>query len=227
MNKLALILALVTPAVFAGGGTVVKLDGAASIDRRGTKVKVAESTPFYQGDTLSVPEHALAQVRLEDDSVFVIPGASRFHIDAFTMPTREAGGRAVFTLLEGGVRTITGKVGKAATDKYELRTEEATITVAGSAYMVIRCFDACARKYQAGLYVKTETGVVNVGNNGGSLKLHRGQVAFTANAKAVPKHVKVSPFDDPVISSAYGVSVEFDAEVHPPRIEQETGASPS
>lgn len=223
----ALLLVLAAPAALAGGGTIVRIDGSAVIERKALKVPVAESTPLYSGDTLSVAESGVAQVRFEDDSIFVVRGAARLRVDAFAMPTLTSGGKAVYTLVEGGLRTITGSVSKSGKDQYELRTEEATITVAGSAYLALRCQGSCARKYKPGLYVKGENGSVFLTTTAGRLKLLRGQTGHVADNTSVPTHVKVSPFNDPAINAEFGVSSEFDTEVHPPRIEQEASASPS
>ena len=231
MNRipaLALVLACAAPsAAFAGGGTIVKLEGSAVIERRGTKVQVAEATPLYSGDILNVADHGVAQVHFEDDSVFVVPGAAKLRVDAFTMPTAQAGGKAVYTLVDGGLRTITGKVSKGGKDQYELRAEEGTVTVKGSAYMVLRCQGSCAKKYKAGLYVKGEQGVMTVTNAAGQLKVKRGQTGYFASKTTLGTHVKISPFNDPGITAEYGIQAEFETEVHPPRIEQDPPASPS
>jgi len=55
--------------------------------------------------------------------------AARPANDKFTLPNGGAGGKAIYTLVEGGMRTITGTVGKRDGDEYELRAEEATLTV--------------------------------------------------------------------------------------------------
>jgi len=227
MPALMFALAMAAPVAIAGGGTIVKLDGTAVIERKGTKVPVAESSPLYSGDTLSVAEQGIAQLRFEDDSVFVVPGAARLRVDAFAMPTPGAGGKALYTLVDGGLRTITGRVSKGGKDQYELRTEEATVTVKGSAYMALRCHGACARKYRAGLYVKGESGIAILTTVAGQLKVKRGQVGYASDNKSLPAHVKVSPFNDPAITAAYDIDAEFDTEVHPQRIEQEVPASPS
>jgi hypothetical protein len=231
MKRLGTLLlvasALAAPVALAGGGTVVKLDGTAVIERKATKVQVAEATPIYSGDTLNVAPDGIAQLRFEDDSIFVVPGAARLRVDTFAMPTLTSGGKAVYTLVEGAVRTITGEVSKNGKDQYELRTEEATITVAGSSYMAVRCQGECAKKYKAGLYVRGESGTVFMTTAAGRLKLQRGQTGYVANNSSLAAHVKVSPFNDPALTADFGAAAEFKTEVHPPRIEQDPPASPS
>jgi hypothetical protein len=223
----ALAAAAIVPAAIASGGTIVKLEGKAVIERRSLKVEAAESTPIYSGDTLNVADQGVAQMVLEDDSVFVVPGGSRLRIDSFAVAKPGAGGKAVYTLLNGGLRTITGKVSKGGDDQYELRTEEGTIGVAGSAYMAMRCQGACAGKHKAGLYVRGESGTITVANAAGKLKLRRGQTAHVANKDTLPVHVRASPFDDPLISADFALDAEFNTEVHPPRVEPELTPSPS
>ena len=226
-NLLPLLLMSGLPmAAIAGGGTVVKVDGTAVIERKQLKVAVAEATPVYSGDLLNVADLAVAQVRFEDDSVFVIPGAARLRVDTFTMPRAGTGGKAIYTLVDGGVRTITGSVSKGDKGQYELRTEEATITVSGSAYMALRCQGACATKHRAGLYVKGEDGTITVSNAGGKVRVARGQTIYVAGSQALPQHVRTSPFEDAAVSARFGIAAEFDADAHPARIEQEPAASP-
>ena len=227
MKSLFAVLLALPCAALAGGGTVVKLDGKATIDRKGAKVIVAESTPIYGGDTLDVADNAAAQVRFEDDSVFVLPGVAKLRVDQFAMPAGGRGGKAIYTLVEGGLRTMTGKVGKGGRDTYEMRTEEATITVAGSAYLAVRCKGPCAKKYRPGLYVKAESGVITVATAAGKTPVKRGQTVYVANNGEPAVYVRVSPFDDPVFGAGFNFSTDFDAEIHPPRIEQEPAASPS
>lgn len=226
MRKFALVLALVSPVALAGGGTVVQLDGEASIDRRGSKVQVAESTPVYSGDTLNVADHSVAQVRFEDDSVFVVPGAASLRVDKFAINAK-GGGTALYTLLDGGVRAMTGKVGKGKNDRYELRTPEAIIGVQGSAYMALRCNGACAKKYKEGLYVRAQAGKIIVGTASAKTTMKAGQTFYVKSKNDVAVQVKASPFDDPVLNAQFNVSTEFDAEIHPPRIEPEPVPSPS
>ena len=222
----ALIFALVaaTPMLaVAGGGTVVKLDGVASVERRSGKVPAKEATPLYSGDTLRVMDQGVAQLRFEDDSVFVVPGAATFRVDRFVMPFGGSGGTALYTLVEGSVRTITGSI----KGEYALRTDEATITVKGSAYKALLCKGACAKKYKGGLYVQAESGEITVTSGTGGMTLKRGMTGLAERHESAVVRVKVSPFDDPQFAAGFGVSTEFEVEVHPPRIEPEKPASKS
>ena len=47
----------------------------------------------------------------------------------------------------------------------------------------------------------------------GRLKVKRHQTGYAANNASLPTHVKVSPFDDPLIAVEFGLSLDFDTEV--------------
>lgn len=225
-----LFLTLVAATVLAAptaiaGGTIVKSEGAVAVERKGKEFPAGESFPVWSGDTLSVAEHGRAQLLFEDDSVFAVAGGSKLRVNEFTLPKGTAGGKAIYTLEQGGFRTVTGRVGKGPADVYEVRTDVASIKVAGSAYSALRC-KGCGAKYKNGLYVKAESGVIMVANSGGELRLRVGQTAFVEGQASAPVSVAISPFSDPAIVAAYSIDAQFDTQVHPPRVEPEPPSSP-
>ena len=221
----AVASALAAPAAFAGGGTIVKIQGNPDLIRKGRHVTATEAAPIYSGDMLNVPEGAVAQLHFDDDSVFVVPGAAKFRIDEFKMPVAGTGGRAIYTLLDGGIRTIAGSI-EGAKGQYELRTPEGTVTVNGSAYTVLRCTGACAKKHPEGLYVKADSGIINVKSSGGSISLKSRQIAYTPVGGGTPIGVRASPFGDPELAGSFENIADFSVDIHPPRIEPELSASP-
>lgn len=221
-------LALILPATgVLARGTLVKLEGTASIERKGQSSPAVEGSAVARGDTLHVAPHGRAQVRLDDDSVFALGGATGLRIDDFLLPPSGKKRRALYTLQEGGIRTITGQIGKSRNDQYELRTDQGTITVQGSAYSALICQNQCAAKHRAGLYVKAHSGVIILANASGKVKLRAGQTAYAEAKTSAPVMVSISPLDDPAIAADLEVEVDFETEVHPPRIEPEPPASPS
>lgn len=223
----ALLLVLAAPAALAGGGTAVSVTGKAVVERNGTRMPLEADAPVYSGDVVDVDDKGSAQLRFEDDSVFVVPGVSRFRVDEFQAPVKGQGGKAIYTLLDGGMRTLTGLI-KGGKGHYELRTEEATITVQGSAYAALRCQGPCSSKYKPGLYVKGEAGVITVTNPQGELKLQPGQMAYVALGQAPVRAARgTTPFDDPLTAGTFAIDFQIDTQVHPPRIEGESSASPS
>lgn len=227
MVRGALALTLALPlAAAAAGGTIVKAEGRAVVERGGTEVLALQATALQPGDTLRVDPLGKVHVQFEDDSLFVIPGPARLRVDEFQMPATGAGGKAVYTLADGGFRTVTGRISKGRKDTYELRNELANVTVRGSAYTAVRCRQQCA-KAKPGLYVRGEKGLITVANPAGKLQLRPGQVAYADENGSAPVLAQASPFIDPIFAESFGFSIGLDLNPPPPRIEQEPSASPS
>jgi FecR protein len=223
--KLIPLAALLLPAAALADGSVVSIDGKASVERGKQTMNVVAALPVQPGDTLTVQKQSKVQLQFDDDSLFSIPGAAVLRVDEFSAPEKGPG-RAVYTLVDGGLRTITGRVSKDPKDVYELHTDLATVTVKGSAYTALRCRKACVGQ-KAGLYVKGEKGLITVANGAGKLTLRPGEVAFVESPESAPVRVQNSPFLDPVFASAFKFSEVLEGTGEPPRIEQEPPASPS
>ena len=225
-TALAAVLALL-PMVAAADGAVVAIEGKAGLERGKEKLNVVEALNVQAGDTLSVSPQSKVQLQFDDDSVFTIPGAAVMRVDAFDLPAEGATGpgKAVYTLVDGGIRTITGRISKHPQDTYELHTDLATITVKGSAYAAVRCRKQCAGA-KAGLYVRADKGLITVGNGAGKLQLRPGEVGYVESPESAPVKVTQSPFLDPVFASGFTLDERLEGR-EPPRIEQESPVSPS
>lgn len=222
----AVLLFLPTLAA-AAGGAVVSVEGKAALERGPQSLNVVEALPVQPGDTLSVREQSKVQVQFDDDSMFVVPGAATLRVDAFELHPKGATGpgRAVYTLVDGGLRTVTGRISKSAQDVYELHTDLALVTVKGSAYAAVRCRKACAGA-KAGLYVRADQGLITVANDAGKLQLRPGDIAFVESPGSAPGRAQVSPFLDPVFASGYAFDPRINGDTEPGRIEQEPPVSP-
>ena len=219
----AVLLALPTLAA-AAGGAVVSVEGKAALERGKESLNVVDALPVAPGDTLSVLPQSKVQLQFDDDSLFTVPGAAVLRVDAFDLP-KTGPGKAVYTLVDGGLRTITGRISKHAQDTYELHTDLATVTVKGSAYAAVRCRKQCAGS-KAGLYVRADKGLITVANDAGKLQLRPGEVAFVESPQSAPARVQNSPFLDPVFASGFTFEDRLEGAGDPPRIEQETPVSP-
>lgn len=226
---LALVLVSVHGAALADAGTIVAKSGTVSVVRGGQSLPADVGFGVAAGDVINTGADSKAQVVFKDDSVFAIPAEGSLRVDSFAPRNRDTGtaGEAIFSLLRGGFRTVTGLIGKTKGDRYEVRTGMATIGVRGSGYASILCAASCAEtaRVPAGLYVKADKGLITLKNAHGALSLRPGQVGYVASSDTGPVRVDRSPFDLPKFSTSF--SVDFDLLLDPPRIEQDVPASPS
>jgi len=221
---LATVLALL-PALAAADGAVTAIEGKAALERGAQTLNVVEALPVQAGDTLTVRAQSKVQLQFDDDSLYSVPGAAVLRVDAFEFP-KQGPGKAVYTLVDGGLRAITGRIGKNAQDVYELHSDLATITVKGSAYTAVRCRKSCAGA-APGLYVRAEKGLITLTNGAGTLTLRPGEIGYVLSPESAPARTQVSPFLDPVFASGFTFEDVIETGREPDRIEQDLPASPS
>src|SRR3981081_3973653 len=137
-----LILCLLTAGVAfgqpAGKMLLAVGDGAAL---RGTeRVTLTAGAPVNVGDTIVTGAQSHAQIRFADDALVALKPDSEFRIQSYSFSgASDSSEVAVFRLVKGGFRTLTGQIGKLNRDQYQLLTTQATIGIRGTHYQVQIC----------------------------------------------------------------------------------------
>jgi hypothetical protein len=100
------------------------------------KVLVAKSE-VENGDTLVSEKNTYAQIKFIDNGEITLRPNTTFKIDNFAYdggkPENDA---AKFDLVKGGLRSITGLLGKRNKEKFEMKTPSATIGIRGTTFIV-------------------------------------------------------------------------------------------
>lgn len=200
MGRALLCIAL----LLAGGaawcapvGVVAHLSGPL-LDRKAdgsTRVLAAQSQ-VESGDTLVAEKNTYAQIRFIDNSEITLRPGTTFRIENFAYDAaRPQADSAAFSLVKGGLRSITGLLGQRNKDKFSLKTPSATIGIRGTTFIAQWVDDAppAARPdaLAPGLHVAVLDGTIVVANGGGALDFPAGQFGFVAGPGQAP--VKVAP----------------------------------
>ena len=99
------------------------------------------------GDAVVTGNDGHAQVRFADDALVAIKPGSEFRIEAYNFNGRADGTeRAVFRLVRGGFRTLTGQIGQVNRDTYQVLTTQATIGIRGTHYQLEICASSTCRE---------------------------------------------------------------------------------
>src|ERR1700674_390534 len=108
---------------------------------RGTeRVQLTAGAPVNVGDTVVTGAQSHAQIRFADDALVALKPDSEFRIERYNFTgASDSGEVAVFRLVKGGFRTLTGQIGKLNRDQYQLLTTQATIGIRGTHYQVQIC----------------------------------------------------------------------------------------
>ncbi|WP_229458921.1 FecR family protein [Massilia glaciei] len=137
---LLLILWCASALAFAAqvAGTVVNLSGPLLAKKASGVVKVlALRSEVEEGDTLVSERNTYARIKFIDDSEITIKPGTTFKVESFAFdagaPAKDS---ATFSLLKGGLRSITGLLGRRNKEKFLLRTPVATIGIRGTTFNV-------------------------------------------------------------------------------------------
>lgn len=161
LRRLAAVLCLwlicQAPALADVAATVVFLSGQPqAIAADGTVRALSRGSEIAAGDTVDTADGRL-QLRFRDGATMSLQPATRFRVDRFRYSGGErvtAGDGVLMTLLKGGLRTVTGWLGKKERSQYRIGTSVATIGIRGTEFG--------ARMDGAGLVVTTYAGLVEV-----------------------------------------------------------------
>jgi len=174
--------------VLENSGSVV------AVDKRQVSRKLEKGKAVYLGDKIVTGEDGFVRLKMIDEAVLALRCFSIMVIEDYALNTNNR--RSILNLLQGSLRKVTGKIGKLTNDVYELRTPVASVGVRGTEY-ALRVFQSkgCGGTIDAddGLYLEVIKGLVDVHNKAGRQEVAKGEVAYVALPKSVPKKIKVKP----------------------------------
>lgn len=209
-TKAMLCLALLCAAApaWAGlvAGTVMQLSGPLMVKKADGKVKLlAIKSEVEQGDTLLTEKDSYALIKLIDNSEITLKPNSSVVIEQFSYTAEQPDGdHAIFSLLKGGLRSVTGLLGKRNKERFEMKTPAATIGIRGTTFIAsyvppTALGGPALPKAPApaalppGLYVQVLDGLIHVTNPAGSQNFAAGQFGFTPNFRQPPVPLPVNP----------------------------------
>ena len=139
-KPLALAVAVAAGALpltaFAAAGKVHFAFGQVSAENTaGETRKLKRGNEIEPGDTIST-ERGRAQLRFNDGAFVSLQPRTSFKIDDYNYDEKEDDGdqRSFFSLFRGGLRTVTGAIGRRNRTAYRLTTPVATIGIRGTGY---------------------------------------------------------------------------------------------
>ena len=109
-----------------------------AVDDLGMERKLAAGSPVYAGERVRTDAAGPAALVFTDQTRVVIDRKSEFKLDAYRYaPDRPQADNFAVSLVKGGVRFLTGLLGKRNGDKIVVRTVTATIGVRGTNFDLV------------------------------------------------------------------------------------------
>ena len=165
-----------------GNVTATTPDGRSRSLTRGADVQVGETISTQQGR---------AQMRFSDGAFVSLQPQTDFKIDNYVFEGRGSPNEsAVMSLFKGGMRTITGLIGRTNRDGYRLQTSTATVGIRGTGYSV---------SYDAGgsVTIFVAEGATTVTNQTGTTVVPSGRSASVSGTNSPPATTDEKPFLPP------------------------------
>ncbi len=160
----------------------------------GTTRVLSISSAVEQGDTLVTEKKTYARIKFTDNSEVNMRPGTQLRVAQYNFdPAKPTEDKAVYNLARGGMRAVTGLIGKRGDqDSYKLMTETAVAGVRGTIYEVKICNGNCGSAPN-GLYLFVLEGIINVSNAAGTQNVNAGQYVFVQSFGSVPQILPGNP----------------------------------
>lgn len=229
---LALLLTPGTLLAADSAGQITMLTGRATAATMSGDIRnLVKNGSVYSGEVINTGPNTYVNIKFTDGGRILLRPNTRFQIEQYShkpepavaerdsrqqADSRSGSGRAVedeeednavFRLLKGGFRAITGLIGRDDKEDYKVRTPVATIGIRGTDFEVRLCDGDCydiTPIPQDGLYTGVFEGGIVTQNGGGSLTIGAGQYGYVPSAgtqgrtlRRRPKALSQDPMPDP------------------------------
>lgn len=198
----ALLGALLAGGAWAqGAGEVTQVSGALMASKPNAAPRVlGVKSKVEAGELLTTGAGTYAQIKFSDGGELTLRPNTQLRIEAYqydqAAPQRD---NFVMNLVKGGLRTITGLLGKRRPNSYALKTVVATVGIRGTHYGALLCQGDCGgvvnnakQPLADGLHVDVAQGAIDVTNQGGQTVVTQGGFGYVPNAQTLPRIVPPS-----------------------------------
>ena len=164
------IFTLSASAQTAEAGKVLMALGDVKLNQAGKLTPLKKGGVVQPGDTIITGVTSNAQVRMSDGAIIAIRPESEFKINEYSYNGKADGSeKASLSLVKGGVRAVTGVIGRENRDNLKVDGVVATIGVRGTGFNIVYCQGGCVNSDRSiaknGLYANVFEGKVVVAND--------------------------------------------------------------
>jgi hypothetical protein len=203
LKFLALVgLGLISAAAWANTGTVSQLSGTLSVNKPDGSVRIlSQKSEVRSGDVINTQKDSYAQIKFTDGGMITLKPNTSVKIEQFQFKQEEPEkDNFVFGLVKGGLRAVTGLVGKRGNqDAYKLGTATATIGIRGTSYGADDCMTTPCPKpgsndnLEPSVYVSVTDGEIIATNSAGSQNFLAGQFGAISDRNSRPRFLSTDP----------------------------------
>ena len=186
--------------VFAGEVAIVThLSGPLAARKAdGTTRAISIGSKVDEGDTVVTERRTYARLKFNDGGEVNMKPNSQFQVEKYNYDQEKPkDDSALFNLIKGGLRTVTGQIGKRGNqDSYQMKAPTAVVGIRGTIYDVHFCQETACGGMPPGLYLAVTNGSVIITNSGGiptTLQVMAGQYVYVQNPTTPPVLLPAKP----------------------------------
>ena len=153
--------------------------GDVNVRRGAATLPLSRGAQINSGDNIITGRAGQTQIRFSDGGLVSLAPNSQFNIDKYVDENKPEEDGFFASLLRGGMRAITGLVGKRSRDNYKITTTTATIGIRGSAF-------SANYNPDGSLNVAGEQDGIVVCTNAGCVELIVGEVVRVTDGNSLP-----------------------------------------
>jgi hypothetical protein len=184
MKKISVLLAffaliVVNAALAQGMAIVTSAIGSAQVQTGSSAPRtLRQGDEVRQGDTVSTAANSSLVLKFDDGEVAALTQNSRMTVTAYQYQPESRSGNVLLSLITGGMRAITGLIGRQQPERVAYRAATTTIGIRGTD------IDVVTDGTNVAVYV--HDGEIRFTYQGTSVDVRAGQAAFTSNGQIHP-----------------------------------------
>lgn len=177
-----------SPAVLPAA-TLEFVQGAVNVrSTAGTTRAAQRGTVVNNGETIET-QSGRAQMRMVDGAYISLQNDTTLRLDNYRVASASEPESGLMSLVRGGLRTVTGLIGRSNKQNYRLQTATATVGIRGTGFS--------ATSGDEGTRVRVSEGAIALCTQGGCLDLAAQQTGFAPNATTLPIRIAAAPVLQP------------------------------
>ena len=194
LGSLACIaLSVPLQAATTAGRVVFVLGQPKATDSAGADRALTRGDEVYSGDSLATAARERLQVSMVDGAFISVQPGSTYVIQEYVYSGAPDGTeQASYQLVKGGIRALTGLIGKSKPEAYKVNTAVATIGIRGTGHNTRLCQGDCGA-LPDGLYHNTWEGITFVENNVDSKDVPTGRGVYVKDINTMIEFQEQTP----------------------------------
>ena len=182
----------------AEAGKILLAIGDVKVSRGGQMIPITKGASIQAGDGVITGVASNAQLRMSDGAIIALRAQSEFKINEYNFNGKADGSeKANVSLVKGGVRAVTGVIGRENKDNLQINAVVATVGIRGTGFNInvceANCFNPDKTPVKDGLYAGVFEGKIVVKNQASTEAVGVNQYLYVADKDTKPQFILAPP----------------------------------